>query len=253
MSRRYPSADDLWQRINKEDDPIIRRDLLIEMSRLLLEMDDVSWTQTEDSDSTSALLEYQIIAKQVSDRMQQALPWIDADFKGESLEQELQQVQEELLSCADKSAETLQQLKSLKGQKADLEAQQEELQFQQQELQTTSEVIQNLQQDISQLEQGISELRELLDKHSDIEQQKTITKVLADFNPVLISSLKHYQHLALAWQQHQKENDVVTEGLTMRAESSDIQAMKGVPELAQDISLKLEDYDQLLAKLLLQV
>lgn len=252
MSRRYPGADDLWKRIQQEEDSFTRHELLVEMSDVLLTLDDSASSQQIDNtgaDSTGILLQYQEIANHVSARMQQALPWIDPDYKGKSLEQELKEVQEMLVSLVAASSKTLKQVQELKNQKESLEKHKEKLTFKNEELRGVAGIIKNYKLEIKQLEQDISELNVLIEQNPEKKQQKDILQIMEAFNPVLKKSLMHYQNIVMAWQVHLDQNNSIASALNLNSNFRKTSELIKIPNLSRKISQLLKKYDQIISNM----
>jgi predicted RNase H-like nuclease (RuvC/YqgF family) len=259
MNRRYPDTDDLWQAIAQEDDPGARRELLAQMARVLLELEDSGWEDSSppDSDSTASLLEYQAIGKLAATHIQQALPWLDPDYKGEPLEQELQQTRQELQTITAQidgirlqQAELHNQQTQLDPQRQTLQSQQHSLQSQQQTLEQTRQDILSVQQAISSMEEEIARLQTMLEQHDEASHQIHIFRLLEEFNPILQRVLGHYRQLASVWQLHLEENDETAKGLTLLVGNTGRGEVQNLPRIAENIANRLREYDSILSELI---
>jgi chromosome segregation ATPase len=255
MNRRYPDADDLWQAIALEEDPSTRRELLAQMARILLELEDSDWTDSSapDSDSTASLLEYQAIGKLAATHIQQALPWLDPDYKGEPLEQELQQTRQELQTITAQmdsirlqQAELHNQQTQLAPQRQTLQNQQHSLQSQQQTLEQTRQDILSVQQTIGSMEEDITRLRSMLEQQDKASHQIHISRLLEEFNPILQRALEHYRQLASVWQLHLNENNKVAMNLNSQSNYD----LENLPPIAKNIANQLQEYDSMMTRLL---
>ncbi|MBU0655274.1 MAG: hypothetical protein KJ914_09105 [Gammaproteobacteria bacterium] len=259
MTRRYPDADDLWQAIAQEQDTSTRRELLAQMARILLELEDGTWPQDTRlaTDSTSSLLDYQTIGRLAATRIQQALPWLDPDYKGEPLEQELQQTRQELHTLAEQVNTLRQQQAELQDQQTQLEPQRQALQQQQQALRSQQQTLEqtrqdtlNLQQTITSLEDSLTRLQAMLTHQDDTAQQLHITRLLEEFNPVLQQALEHYRQLASIWRLHLDENDEVATALAQQVEETNRGDVQDLPRIAEGIANRLREYDSILSGLI---
>ncbi len=255
--RRYPDADDLWRAIDAEKDAGARRELLAQMARVLLELEDTGWGQGDGGDSTASLLDFQTIAHLARTRIEEALPAIDPAFRGGDLEQELARTAQEMQALTERAEALIARQQELERQRNKLTEEKQALEARQQALTNEKQALEEmgreklaLQETIGALEQDVERLKALLVERDDEAQLSEVAGLLDKAWPVLHQALRHYRRLAETLRIHQRENDAIGEALRLAAETLSGERLGELEKLPAEIGRLMDEYDGLLARLI---
>ncbi|KHD09831.1 hypothetical protein PN36_06815 [Candidatus Thiomargarita nelsonii] len=241
MSNNFYQEDDLWQALQAQTDLKKQRYQLVEMAHLLLKRarinpDDIA--QLDYDDITDLLLEYQGTAEQTDNFFQQALPFIDPEYKGQAFEQQLQTLQQTLSDTRAEITRFSEQNTRLSEQKNQLDKEVECLTELKPQVETLEQNISQLKEQVEALRQHEERLKQLADEPF---HQEAITTVIESI-PNIVALIKANQEI---FQNHLAENARIGEAMQEIADHTDKMAT-----LSKNMSASLQEFDRELQRVI---
>lgn len=242
MPNNFSQENDLWQALQAQTDLKKQRHQLVEMARLLLERarinpDDIA--QLDYDDVTDLLLEYQGTAEQTANFFQQALPFIDPEYKDQPFEQQLQTLQQTLSdTCADITRFS-EQNTHLSEQKTQLDQEIKRLTELKPQVETLEPNVLKLKEQLKTLQQSEQRLKQLADDAEPFHQE-AITAVIESI-PNIVTLIKANQEI---FQNHLAENARIGEAMQEISTAEIADHTDKMATLSKNLSASLQEFDQ---------
>jgi len=248
MSNNFYQEDDLWQALQAQTDLKKQRHQLVEMAYLLLKRarinpDDIA--QLDYDDITDLLLEYQGTAEQTDNFFQQALPFIDPEYKGQPFEQQLQKLQQTLAETRADITRFREQNTRLSEQKIHLDKKVERLTELKLQVETLEQNVSELKEQLKTLQQSDERLKQLADDAEPFHQE-AITAVIESI-PNVVTLIKANQEI---FQNHLAENARIGEAMQEISTAEIADHTDKMATLSKNISASLQEFDQELKRVI---
>ncbi|MCP4349529.1 MAG: hypothetical protein GY795_28950 [Desulfobacterales bacterium] len=245
----FSQENDFWKQLKLETEPFEQQRKLVIMAHLLLNRANTishNFSHIDSDDLTTLIIQHQKVSQQSEIFFEKALPHIDPAFKGQSFEQQLQTLQQELSNTADAIVRYQQQNAALAEHQIRLKGEITTLNEIKPQLEIHEENVRQLQ---AQLDQLIHYKNCLEQSEKNSEQlQKDSIKTVIESVPVIVSLIKANQEI---YQIYFDENNHIGEAMQQLETSYEMAAhTEKIAELSNSIDTFLQDFDNELRTLI---
>ena len=238
MPRDFSQEQDLWQSIINNTDAASQS-----LAHLLLQQaNTVTPAAIDSEDLTDLFLEYQNVAIQCRDFLQNALPHLEESYRGQDFETQLQNLRIELDALIVQAQQSQQQLAELRQ----LETQ---LREQQQNSNALQVDVQQLQTNLQQLQTQTAELPSSFDDliaNAEQQHEQAAIRLLQSLPPIVELISQNQQ----TYQTHFETNQRLVEALRRDAQFHNISSQaERLQRVQQTLQQQLQAFDGLLLEM----